>query len=193
MNTNHFLKEYLGVRDKSLLHELSDICQICLLKNGELLIRQGVYYERITFLIDGLLAGCSVDPAGYETVDCFYFQCGDAAIPPHDMLKSSRLSIKALEDSLLLQIPISDFVIVLKKYQEASNIYSGKLVKALESHGKIKNALQRYKGKDIYLCFLREYPGLIDRIPHKYIASFLGMTEVHFSRIHKAFSRQRGK
>lgn len=40
-------------------------------------------------------------------------------------------------------------------------------------------ALQRYQ------WFLEEYPGIIDQVNNKYIASFLGMTPVSLSRLRR--------
>lgn len=43
-----------------------------------------------------------------------------------------------------------------------------------------KSASERYR------WFLSNYPGLIDRVPHRHIASFLNMTPVTLSRLRRA-------
>lgn len=40
-----------------------------------------------------------------------------------------------------------------------------------------------------YCQFLREFPGLVDRIPQYHIASFLGVTDVALSRIRRKINR----
>ena len=46
------------------------------------------------------------------------------------------------------------------------------------------NSLEKYK------LFLKEYPNLINRIPHYLIANFLGITPTQLSRARKQFSQQ---
>ena len=38
--------------------------------------------------------------------------------------------------------------------------------------------------------FLKEYPNLINRIPHYYVANFLGITPTQLSRARKVFSNK---
>jgi CRP-like cAMP-binding protein len=191
MNIHNFFKEHLGITNELLLNELTAISNISVLKNNEELVRQGNHQTDVTLLLEGLLVGYSVDSEGMELVDCFCCKCGDIAIAPHDIQKPSELTIKALADSQILQIPVSCFLEMLEKYEEVVKLYKDKLIEALENKSNIKNVLQRDKGKDLYMWFLNEYPGMIELIPHRYIASFLGMTEVHFSRIHRQFEMER--
>ena len=50
---------------------------------------------------------------------------------------------------------------------------------------KHKMILYRTTAMERYEWFLKDYPGLIDVVPHKYIASFLDMTPVTLSRLRK--------
>ena len=43
--------------------------------------------------------------------------------------------------------------------------------------------LYKYTAKERYEWFLEKYPGLIDQITNKYIASFLRMSPVTLSRL----------
>lgn len=187
MDVQCFLQECTGAHGEFLL-QLAELSRIHIVKNGTDIIQQGMHQDFVTLLIEGLFAGYYVDREGIEIVDCFCFQRGDLVMAPHGVLKPSKISIKALEDSRVLQIRVPYVLELIEKYPEGMEICNHKLIKALEQHREIKNAIQRWKGKELYLWFSEEYPGLIDCVPHKYIASFLGMTEVHFSRIHKKAS-----
>jgi CRP-like cAMP-binding protein len=48
--------------------------------------------------------------------------------------------------------------------------------------------LRKQKAVDKYKYFLDEYPGLINAVPLKYIASFLGMNQETLSRVRKKIS-----
>ena len=45
--------------------------------------------------------------------------------------------------------------------------------------------MYQYNAQERYEWFLKKYPGVIDLISHKYIASFLGMNPVTLSRLRK--------
>jgi CRP-like cAMP-binding protein len=50
--------------------------------------------------------------------------------------------------------------------------------------------LRRQTTEERYQSFLEMYPGLIQRIPLKYIATFLGMNTETLSRLRKKLSRK---
>lgn len=176
------IERELGAQD-NILDALCSISRIHEYKKNDIIIRQGMLIENINILISGILMGYSYSKEGKIVVDCFCFQEGDIAIPPHGMNIPAELNIKAIERSMVIQLPINDVANMIEKFKEASDIYSDKLMYALENHSRIKHALQGYSGKDLYEWFIKEYSQLIDRVPHKYIASFLGMSDVHFSRL----------
>ena len=50
-------------------------------------------------------------------------------------------------------------------------------------HWDIKRAVSQKTARERYVWFLKAYPGVIDLIPHRYIASYLGMTPITLSRV----------
>ena len=98
---------------------------------------------------------------------------------------SAMLSIEALTDSEILCIPIESIRELLKENIFLLQIYNRFLANALERHWEIKNILHKQTAKERYQWFLEAYPGLIDRVSNKHIASFLGMTPVTLSRLRR--------
>ena len=182
MEIKSLIEKNLGVHGE-LLDALSDAARLQNYTKNEMLIRQGEAVENVNILIEGILAGYSYSKEGKTVVDCFCFREGDIAIPPHDLCIPSSLNIKVIEESIVVQIPSKDLLNILEKFNDARAIYSQKLMQALEAHNYAKYALQRYSGKELYSWFVKAYPGLTEKVPHKYIASFLGMSDVHFSCI----------
>ena len=88
-----------------------------------------------------------------------------------------------MEESTIVLMSVKDILRIMEEFKDAREIYNRKLMEALETHNKVKYALQRYSGKELYNWFIKAYPNLIEKVPHKYIASFLGMSDVHFSRL----------
>ena len=61
--------------------------------------------------------------------------------------------------------------------------YNHLLTDALKRHWEIKTMLYKCTAKERYEWFLENYPGLIDQVTNKYIASFLRMSPVTLSRL----------
>ena len=77
---------------------------------------------------------------------------------------------------------------ILKRLQHP--MYNRYLVSALEYHWETKMLLYRCTAMERYRWFLSRYPGLIDSISNKHIASFLGMTPVTLSRLRRQLRSQ---
>ena len=93
------------------------------------------------------------------------------------------VTIEALTDGELLCIPIETVKTLLKENIFLMQIYNKLLADVMEKHWEIKNILHKQTAKERYQWFLTAYPGLIDKVTHRYIASFLEMSPVTLSRL----------
>ena len=80
---------------------------------------------------------------------------------------------------------IPEVVRLLKEYPSLEELYRKLLFISSSRHRDLKMAAYQYTAIQRYQWFLTEYPGLIDKISHKYIASLLNMTPVTLSKIRK--------
>ena len=103
----------------------------------------------------------------------------------HDLDSPSSINLVAEKESTCIKVPIATIKRLLDRYTELVYVYNELLVKDLEKHLKIKQVLYKYDAMGRYQWFLEEYPGLIDIVSHKDIASFLGMTPVTLSRLRR--------
>ena len=94
----------------------------------------------------------------------------------------AELNIEALTDVRLIGLSISAIMELMQQYPEILKLYNRMLVVQTEEHWDAKQAVCRYKAAELIQWFEKTYPGMIDVIPHVYIASFLGISPVHFSR-----------
>ena len=181
----------LHLNDSNLISELTDACTSLYLSEGDFLIREGDYPSIVPFLIKGIVRGYLFDVNGKEITDCFAIQSGIPVMTSADLQMPSPLSMDVLVPSEFLTIPIPTIQHLLQKYPELQRLYNHLLISSFSMHWEIKLTLCRSSAMEKYQWFLRKYPGLIDQISNRYIASFLGITPVTLSRLRRTLREGR--
>ena len=136
-------------------------------------------------LSSGVCGGYFRDDKGRDVTDCFCDLPGMPALPCTGFEKPSPICIEVLEDSEFVALPLQALLPHLTASIELMSIYNALLQESLKEHWENKIALGQYSAAERYQWFLKSYPGLIDRVPHRDVASFLGMTPVSLSRIRR--------
>ncbi len=180
-----FLRSYVGATDPYIIHAVTSTATVRVLKKGEHLIDQGELPRGLCFLIEGLLRGYFNNFNGQEVTDCFGYHFGTIAMPYADMMSPSPICIEALENSTVLVIPTKTMQDIIDNSIEAVRIYNQMLLSGAREHWEIKTAMYQLSASQRYLWFVERYEGLIDRVRHKHIASFLGITPGSLSRLRK--------
>ena len=146
----------------------------------------------IYFLVSGVLRGFLIDKHGRDFTDCFIFRYGQAHIGFLDagLQHIASECAEAIVDSQLICFDIDQLTPYLSSSLELSNLYNRKLIESYAEHWIHKSILCHSSAAERYQWFLEAYPGLIDIVPHKHIASFLTMSPVTLSRVRRADSRK---
>lgn len=186
MDIQFFYTNTLGLSDKELIKTLAVNSKVNFVKKGTIIQNIGDINTELHWLEQGLFRGYFLDVKGHEITDCFGFISGIPLISCLDLSLPAPVCIEALEDSTIVSVPLKMIFQLLEKNMELISLYNRSLQQSLTLHWENKIMLMQYTAIDRYLWFLKRFPGLIDRVSHKYIASFLGITPVSLSRIRKA-------
>ncbi len=186
-----FLKEQIGITDPYITNAVLSTSSIHTLKKGERLIEQGQAPVGLCFLLNGVLRGFFINYNGQDVTDCFGYQFGTIAMPYADMMRPSPICIEALADSTILVIPTQTMLDIITNSIEAVHVYNRMLLTGAAEHWEIKTAMYQYSASERYAWFNQRYPGLLDLVPHKHIASFLGMSPVTLSRLRGKLKAQK--
>ena len=185
MELNNFFIEKLKLSDIQLVQTLATNTRVKLIKKGEILQHIGDISTELFFLSTGLLRGFLLDSKGKEVTDCFIHAYGTPVVSSIDLGEPSLLCIEALEDSELISVPFSVVLPLVRNNLELITLYNRLLRNSLEMHWKNKTVLIQGTATERYQWFIKRYPGLLDRMSHRYVASFLGMAPVSLSRVRK--------
>jgi CRP-like cAMP-binding protein len=111
-----------------------------------------------------------------------------SSISSLDMKEPAQENMQAIENCELLALTYSDFQDLYIKFPEF-NILARKLLQKYYQDAERRAFIARVtKAEKKYRLFLIRYGHLANRIPLKYIASFLGITLETLSRVRKKLS-----
>lgn len=187
-----FFQHEVGVEDAELAERLAGSASLRTLKKGERLVRAGEAQTSVDFLCSGVLRGFAVDVDGHETTGCFFARPGLPAMPSARLDVASPLTLEALTSTTVASIDLEAAQELLSTSIAANQLYIRLLGIGWQLNWEVKEVLTQKKARERYLWFLETYDGLIDKVPNKHVASFLGMTPVTLSRL-RGILRDEGK
>lgn len=170
---NFYDNKTQSIAKNTILHQPGDVC--------------GVAYR----VVKGCLKSYVLDESGKEHI--MQFAPEDWWISDMDSFinkKPSKLFIKAIEDSEV--ILINNFPQFSQLSAEDIDEFSTKLTNNLIATNNRLISLLSYTAEERYLEFTQTYPQLVQRLPLKYIASYLGMTPEHLSYVRKKLTKSPG-
>lgn len=178
-----FLQDVLGLHDASVVALLEERMKVVHAKKGDVLQKIGMPVKEIAFLVSGVLRGYYTDAAGNEATDCFVVVPGSPAVSCLSFDKSSPIAFEALEKSVLYSIDMETVMELMVKSRDVLMLENRLLRESLQMHWEREMVLAQCTATERYQAFLKKFPGLIDRVNHKLVASFLGITPVQLSRV----------
>ncbi|MBK7957773.1 MAG: Crp/Fnr family transcriptional regulator [Bacteroidetes bacterium] len=150
-------------------------------KKGEILQRNGDLNSKVYIVESGLLRSYSIDQKGKEHIYMFAPE-GWIVADATDEKLPSELFIDALEDSVVqvmdkdMPVPIVDHKPLLKRIA----VLQKRILMLMSS-----SAIERYQH------FVETYPNIIQRVPQKMVASYLGITPEALSKVKGDQSRRK--
>jgi CRP-like cAMP-binding protein len=170
--------------------EIEDFIQITKeeeLSKGEFWIKEDKRNEKIAFLLSGYLRKYYVNNDGGEITDYFYFQSDFCTDLPSIIGKTKPSSnIIAMEETSLISFTYSDFDKLRIQYQNFERIYSKFLEQTfLKFYNRTISFIQQ-SPKERYDELLKTSPIVLQKATQYHIASYLGISYQHLSRLRSA-------
>ncbi|MDN3692062.1 Crp/Fnr family transcriptional regulator [Chryseobacterium tructae] len=171
------------------IEEFLQLFEIRKVSKNEYFIQEGEKCREVAFIQSGIFRSFYLSDDGKDTTYCFRFP--DTMMAAYSSFISgclSKESMQAITDAELL---------ILKKEKMDTlvqdNLNWTKFLKMIAEQEYLELEkrffqLQRDSATQRYTTLLKNYPDYIQKIPLQYLASYLGITQRHLSRIRKEIS-----
>ena len=152
-------------------------------RKKEILLKAGDIARELYFVVDGCLRIFYQKNGNDVSVFFFTENMFAGAYDSFISCQPGRLSIEALEDSELLAITYSGMQELYNEFPRANELIRKILEERFINLHNLFTSQIMDSPEERYLNMLKNNPGLLNRIPQHYIATFLGVTSVSLSRI----------
>jgi CRP-like cAMP-binding protein len=163
----------------------------CSFRKGKLLLKAGQICEHIYFIKRGAVRGFIKE--GKKDITTWISAENEvvSSISALDAREPARENMQAIENCELLALTYDDFQDLYIKFPEF-NIVARKVLQKYYQDAEGRAFIARLtNAENKYRLFITRYGHLANRIPLKYIASFLGITLETLSRVRKRLSLKR--
>jgi len=185
------VNNYITLNDQEIL-DISKYFEVCSFSKNQFLLKEGHICDFWGFIQQGLVRSYSLTGDGDEyTLGCMYEGSFISESLSFSQRSPSLVNVHALEDTVLICISYAKLQELYIKYpifeKIARMLYEERLasVKARILYRVQLSATERY------IHFINTQPELIKRVPLKYIASYLNITDSTLSRIRRKISRMK--
>lgn len=189
---NSFLLEHLQLEvtnNQTLLDEFSSLFEEHHLIKDSYFLKENRPIEQLGIVIEGVMRIFTLDESGNET-NLIFVTPGHSISGNFLPFGISSVNIQCITDVKIIVAKTDKLTELLEEYE----ILKPFLFKTINgAHQHILNRLTQYikmDARERYLFFLKEYPGLVNIIPHYHIANYLGITPTQLSRIRNSISKK---
>lgn len=186
-NQNHFLTQIFKLENfnsEELELVLGQFEEVTFTKN-DYLIEKGKVASFYYFLESGFLRSYTIDVEGNDITTKF-FSAKDIVIDWHSYFikKPCKESIQALTKGKCWKITFSNFMKLfhIEAFREVGR------TRLINNYFELKHhsiSVIADQAKDRYLNLIKEKPSIVQNVPLKHIATYLGITDTSLSRIRK--------
>lgn len=148
-------------------------------------VNEGDTASCVYSIISGVVRGYYIDADGNDITKCF---SAEGEFFSSEGLRTggkSSFTIECIEDCVCICIPYSLLHELADKEPHLGTMVNALYMKEVGKQEKRSQSLLVLDAEERYKEFIKEYPNLNDRVPLKYVASYIGVRAASLSRIRK--------
>ena len=166
-------------------------------QKGDVILHMGDVCKRLMFINAGLARGYMIDENGKDHTWVIYFNDENAHMTNLFVVDyesfvnqtESQLTIDVLEDCEVVTVAYEDLMLLYNKTKKGDRF--GRLM-SQEAYSYLHNFMiqrQTHSAKERFEDFMKNTPYLLDKVAQYHIATLLGITPQHLSRLKNEYAR----
>ena len=185
---NDFLQQYSYLKPNEI-EAFVDLTKESNLKEGDYFIREGQISKHIAFIKSGIFRTYYHSSESEPVTYCFTFENTLITAYTSWIKQEPTLeNMEALTDMELLLISKESVDLLLSQYPNWVRFFKDIAEQEYINLERRIFLLQRESAEKRYNDLIENYPDYLNKIPLQYLASYLGVTQRHLSRIRKSIS-----
>ena len=189
-----FIERYISLDDEEW-ELFRSTRSIKVFQKGDVILQQGDVCGELYFITEGLARGFMIDEKGRDFTWSIFFNDPNATVnnlfitdyKSFVRQEASSMQIEALEDTEAVVVSYEDLVSLSGKSEKGIEFTKLMAQEAycylhdLVIQRQIKSAQERFD------LLMQKTPFLLEKVPQYHIATFLGITPQHLSRLKKSY------
>lgn len=187
-----FLRMSFQTDHEQILNALISVARMVAVPKGTNLFRAGDCTEEGYLLYDGIVRMYYEDENGDEITEWLPHSPGSVVYSSYKLKAEdyAKASCDTVTDCMLVQFRASELLELSERIPEFQQIRLRKLQETLDLQARLKRTMEHRTPSERYAWLLENRPWIVERVPQKFIASFLGMTPVSLSRIRGRYKQK---
>lgn len=187
MDSNSIIRQYITSLYPLGENELNVLCEgwnEVSFKRKTILTAAGEKEDYLYFVVEGIQRAFLVDDAGREATVVFTYPPSFSGVADSLLTQMpSRFFFETLTTSVMLRIPGERLFRLMGEYPQIQAFILK--ATAMSLHGTLirQTELQLMNAETRFRTLLTRSPHLLQLVPHKYIASYLGLDATNFSKL----------
>jgi CRP-like cAMP-binding protein len=169
------------------VRKLLEIIKFQEVKNQQLLVIPGEICDKIFFVLEGGFVCRYVDEANeVEKTINFYLDNLHPFMSCVDSFFSelpTRCELRAISGAKVLVLSKKDLQLLMSEDMALFRFYHSMVTKALQEENDLKLKLIAYTSEQLYQYLIGQLPVVIQRVPSRFIAEFMGISPEWLSKL----------
>lgn len=164
--------------------EFSTIWQPFEAKRKVILTHEGVVEQYVYFVLEGIQRAYAIGKEGRDTTLVFSYPPSFSGVADSFLLqKPSKYYLETLTSSVFLRTSFTQLDNLMLKNHTVERLMRLAISQTLSGVLERQIELQSFSAEERFRTLLRRSGHVLTMIPHKYLASYLGMDATNFSKL----------
>jgi CRP-like cAMP-binding protein len=164
--------------------EFEKIWTVMDVKRKTIITQSGEVEKHIYFVINGVQRIYYLDDQNREATLVFSYPHSFAGVIDSFLLRSpSKYYFETLTNSTLLRVDYKTFKALIEKYNDIDLMIQKLSIHALSGVLERMAELQCYSSEEKFRSLLKRSPHILNHVPQKYLANYLGIDPTNFSKL----------